>query len=169
MTCLLVLFFIPTKFYQNTQWDYQIYGAHKDASTYVTQQQKLSRKKAIIWPKFRGRLPISNLTCILQWYTLLQTSDKIKASIQNLLNGNQHLNPTIKPKSKMGHNSVKIWRMINNIEFDLYFTMIKTSADFEWNQCISSKVIERKRNVWRRRRRRLTTDPYVSAVLRRRR
>ena len=35
------------------------------------QQQKLSRKRAITQPKFGEWLPISNLTCILQ-YKLLQ-------------------------------------------------------------------------------------------------
>ena len=32
----------------------------------LPQQQKLSLKRAITWPKFCGWLPISNLTCILQ-------------------------------------------------------------------------------------------------------
>ena len=60
-------------------------------------------------------------------YILLQLSDKINASLQNLLKANQHLNPT----------------MITNIGLDLYLTIMWTSADFEWNQCIPSHVIER--------------------------
>ena len=44
-----------------------------------------------------------------------------------------------KTKSKKGH--------ITNIEIDLYFTVIKSSAKFEWNQCIPSNVVERKRIV----------------------
>ena len=50
----------------------------------LTQQQKLSPKRAITQPKFGGQLPISNLTCILQWYKLLQTLNKINASLQKL-------------------------------------------------------------------------------------
>ena len=89
-TCLLVLLFIPTKYYQNISKGYQSYGAHKDASTYVTQQQKLSQKRAITQPKFGRWLPILNLSCILQWYIeLLQTSNEINASLQKLLIGSE--------------------------------------------------------------------------------
>ena len=41
------------------------------------------------------------------------------------MNGNQYFNLTIKTKSKKSHNSAKIWRMITNIELDLYFTCCK--------------------------------------------
>ena len=47
----------------------------------------------------------------------------------------------------------------------MYFIEIESSAKFEWNQCIPSKVIERKRKCDD------NTDghdPYVSAMLRRR-
>ena len=54
----------------------------KPISTY---QQKLSRKRAITLPKFCGWLLISNLTCILQWYILLQTFNNINTSLQKLL------------------------------------------------------------------------------------
>ena len=52
----------------------------------LTQQQKLSTKRAITQPKFDGWLPISNLTCILQWYKLLQTLNKINAFLQKIRN-----------------------------------------------------------------------------------
>ena len=55
----------------------------------ITQQQKLSRKRAITPPIFGGWLPISNLTCILQWYKLLQTLNEINASLQKLLSRNE--------------------------------------------------------------------------------
>ena len=54
----------------------------------------------------------------------MQTSDKTNEFLQNVMNRNQHLNPTIKTKSKKGYNSAKIWLVITNIEHDLYFTMI---------------------------------------------
>ena len=95
---------------------YQSYWAYKDASMYVTQQQKLSRKRIITQLNFCGWLPISNLTCISQWYTLMRTSDKINAPLQNLLNGNHYFNPTIKTTSKKGQNRAKIWRTISNRE-----------------------------------------------------
>ena len=59
-------------------------------STYRTQQQNLSRKRAITQPKFGGWLPISNLTCSLQWCIFRQTSNEINASLQRLSNGNQY-------------------------------------------------------------------------------
>ena len=34
-------------------------------------------------------LPISNLTCILQWYKVLQSLNEITASLQKLLSGNE--------------------------------------------------------------------------------
>ena len=126
-----------------------------------TQQQKLSQKRDITQQKCCGWLPISNLTCILQWYSLLQTSDEINASLQNLLNRNQYLNPTTKTKSKKGHNSAKIWWMITSIEQPVFYN---DKPAFEWNQCISSKVIEWKRKVWWQQRRG-KNDPYVSIML----
>ena len=56
---------------------------------YFTPTTQTKSKKAITWPKFCGWLPISKLTCILQWYILLQTFNKINASLQKLLSGNQ--------------------------------------------------------------------------------
>ena len=53
------------------------------------EQQKLSRKRAITQPKFGGWLPISNLTCILQWNKVLQSLNEINTSLQKLLNGNE--------------------------------------------------------------------------------
>ena len=55
----------------------------------LTQQQKLSRKRVRTQPKFCGWLPISKLTCIVQWYKLLLTSNKINTSLQKLLSGNE--------------------------------------------------------------------------------
>ena len=60
--------------------------------------------------------------------------------------------------------------MITNIELDLYFIVIKSSAKFEWNQYIPSKLLNEKSNddtaddddADRQH------DPYVSAMLRRR-
>ena len=96
----------------------------------LPQQQKLSRKKTITWSKFCEWLPISNLTCILQWYILLQIFNRINASLQKLLSGNQYQH-TNKAKSKKAHNSAKILQMISNIELDLHFTMIYLSANLE--------------------------------------
>ena len=42
-----------------------------------------------------------------------------------------NINTPTKTKSKKGHNSDKILRMIINIELDLYFTMIYPSANFQ--------------------------------------
>ena len=65
----------------------------------------------------------------------LQTSNEINVSLQKLLKGNNiftlYFTPTIKTKSKKGHNLAKILRMITNIELDLYFTMIYPSANFQ--------------------------------------
>ena len=55
-------------------------------------QQKLSWKRAITQPKFGRWLPISNLTCILQWYKVLQILNEINASLQKLLSGNKQQN-----------------------------------------------------------------------------
>ena len=55
------------------------------------------------------------------WYIILQTVDKINASLQKLLSGNQYQH-TNKTKSKKGLNSATILWMITNIELDLYFT-----------------------------------------------
>ena len=46
-------------------------------------------KRAITQPIFGGRLPISNLTCILCWYKGLQSLNEIIASLQKLLPGNE--------------------------------------------------------------------------------
>ena len=48
-----------------------------------------------------------------------------------------------KTKSKKGYNSARICQMITNIELDLYFIAILSSAKFEWNLCLPSKVFER--------------------------
>ena len=119
----------------------------------LLQQQKLSRKRAITLPKFCRWLLISNLTCILQWYILLQTFNKNQCIPAKIYWSETNINTPTKIKSKKGHNSAKIWWMITNIELDLYFTVIKSSAKFEWNQCIPSKVIEQKRTTklsWKR-------------------
>ena len=49
-----------------------------------TTKTKLT-KQAITWPKFCRWLPIWNLTCILQWYILLQTTNELNTSFQKLL------------------------------------------------------------------------------------
>ena len=59
----------------NIQWNQCIPVEAIERKPISTQQQKLFRKRAITQPKFWGWLPILNLTCILQWYTLLQTSE----------------------------------------------------------------------------------------------
>ena len=72
-----------------------------------TQQQNLSRKRTIPRPKLCGWLPISHLTCILQWYILLQTFNEINASLQKLLSGNQyqhHNKSQIEKGSSLGKN-----------------------------------------------------------------
>ena len=46
---------------------------------------------------------------------VLQSLNEINASLQKLLSGNEQ-----QKLSKKGHNSAKIWRMITNIELDLY-------------------------------------------------
>ena len=48
----------------------------------------------------------------------------IDASLQNLLNRNQYLNPSTKTKLKKGHNSAKIMRMITNIEQPVFYSNI---------------------------------------------
>ena len=55
-----------------------------------------------------------------------------------------NINTTTKTKSKKGHNSAKIMRMITGIKPDLYRIMIYPSANFQHNQCIPAKVIEQK-------------------------
>ena len=118
----------------------KLLGGNNTFTLYFTQQQKLSWKRAITWPKFCRWLLILNLTCILQWYIPLQTFNKINASLQKLLSGTNINTPT-KSKLKKGH---KILQMITNTELDLYIIMIYPSANFQWNQCIPVKVIERK-------------------------
>ena len=76
----------------------------------------------------------------------LQTFNKIKSSLQKLLIWT-NINTSPKSKLKKSHNSAKIWQMITNIELDLYLMVMLNSAKFEWNQCIPSKVIERKRTT----------------------
>ena len=46
---------------------------------------------------------------------VLQSLNEINASLQKLLSRNEQ-----QKLSKKGHNSAKIWRMITNIELDLY-------------------------------------------------
>ena len=65
------------------------------------------------------------LAYILQWHILLQTVNKINAALQKLLIGNKYQHAKKKTKSRKGHNSAKIWRMITNFEFDLYFTVLQ--------------------------------------------
>ena len=55
--------------------------------------------------------------------------NKIIASLQKLLSGNQYQHTN--KKSKRGHNSAKMLRMITNIKLDLYFKMIYPSANFQ--------------------------------------
>ena len=78
---------------------------------------------------------------MLSWYTILQTSNEINASLQKLSRGNNifTLNFTLttkkkqkKTKSKKGHNLTKILQTITNIELDLYFIMIYPSANFQY-------------------------------------
>ena len=56
---------------------------------YQDTNKKRSRKRAITQPKFGRWLPISNLTCILQWYKVLQSLNEINVSLQKLLSGNE--------------------------------------------------------------------------------
>ena len=93
--------------------------------------------------KFFGWLPKSNLTFVL-WYTILQMSNEINPSLQKLLSGNNIFILYFTPITKTGHNLAKILPMITNLELDLYFTMIYPSANFQYNQCIPTKVTKRK-------------------------
>ena len=87
-----------------------------------THQHKLSRKRAIIRPKFCGWLLISYLTCTLQWYILLQTFNTINASLPKIIDRKSISTPT-KTKSRKGHKSAIFggWLPISN---DLYFTVM---------------------------------------------
>ena len=133
----------------NFQWNQCIPAKFNEQKLISTQQQKVCRKRAITRPKFCNWLLTSNLTSILQWYILLQTSNEIKVSLQNLLNWKQYLNPTTKTTSKKGHNSAKIWCMITNIEKSVFF--IDINICILRMKCIPSNVVEQKQNVWRHR------------------
>ena len=55
-----------------------------------THQQKLSLKRAMhVLDKIWQLIPISNLTCILHWYKVLQSLNEINASLQKLLSRNE--------------------------------------------------------------------------------
>ena len=107
---------------------------------------KTKSKKGHNSPKFCGWLLISNLTCILQWYIFCKLSIKSMHPCKSYWS-ETNINTPTKTKSKKGHNSAKIWWMITNIELDLYFLVISSSAKFEWNQCVPSKIIEQKRTT----------------------
>ena len=116
---------------------------------------KTRSKRVINRPKFCGWLPILNLTFILQWYTLLQTSDEIVHPFQtywtetNILTQQQNLSRkrVITPPRFGG------WLPISN--FTCILQWCKTAVAFKryWG----------KRKVWRqfqrRRRRDRTTWP----------
>ena len=87
--------------------------------TNIGTQTKTKSKKGYNSAKIWEWLPILNLTCILQWYILLQTFNKINTSLQMLLSRNQYQD-TDKNLTKMCHNMAKILWMITNIEVDLY-------------------------------------------------
>ena len=57
--------------------------------TNINSPTKPKLKRAITQPKFGRWLPISSLTCILQWYKILQSLNEINASLQKLLSGNK--------------------------------------------------------------------------------
>ena len=86
----------------------------------LPQQQKLCRKRAVTWPKFWIWLPISNLTCILQWYILLQISIKSMHPCKSYWS-ETNINTPTKTKSKKVHNSAKIWRMITNTPWPVFY------------------------------------------------
>ena len=84
-------------------------------------KKKNKSKKGHSSANFGGWLSISNFTCILRWYNVLQSLNEINASLQKLLSGNEQQ----KTKSKKDHNSAKIRWLITNIELDLYFLWYK--------------------------------------------
>ena len=112
----------------------------------LSQQQKLSRNRAITWPNFRGRLPISNLTCILQWYILLQTFNKINASLQKLLSGNQYQHTKKKEKlsRKRPITQPKFcgWWLISSLTCILHWYILLQTSFNKINA--SLQVIDRK-------------------------
>ena len=145
---VLSMLFIPTKYYQYTSKGIS-YGVHKEASTYVTQQQKLSWKRARTQPKFGGWLSILNLTCILQWFILLQTSNEINASLQKLLNSNQNRNPTTKTKSnKRAMMALESLTWGSLLLCHIFFLQLKLKT-FQWFYQLSGHelVDNEKRNI----------------------
>ena len=60
------------------------------AEANINTPTKTKSKKGHNSAKMLRMITISNLTCILQYYILLQTFNKINASLQKLLIGNQY-------------------------------------------------------------------------------
>ena len=75
----------------------------------LAQQQKLSQNKAIIQPKFDRWLPISSLTCILQWYKLFQTWNEIYESLQKLLSRNKKCDYDTNDKAATAKDAGDTW------------------------------------------------------------
>ena len=86
------------------------------SETNINTPTKLSRKRAITQPKFGGWLQYQTWPIFYVDIMLCKVWMKSKVIEQKR---------TTKTKSEKGHNSAKIWRMITNIELDLYFSGIK--------------------------------------------
>ena len=96
------------------------YGVETNINT-----QTKTRKRAISRPKFCGWLPISNLTCILQWCKVLQSLNEINASLQKLFSGNEQQ----KLSRKMVITQPKFggWLLISNL-----------TCILQWNKVLQS-------------------------------
>ena len=118
------------------------------AETNINTPTKTKSKKGHTLPKFGRWLPISNLTCILQWYKVLQSFNEINASLQKFLSGNEQQKLSWKraiTQPKFGGISP-----ISNLTCILQWYKV---LPFEWNQCIPSKLLSGN-EVWQRHRHR---------------
>ena len=115
--------FIPTTYYQNTSKGIKVIK-HTSMHLRTLPNNKIKSKKGHNTAKILQMVTNIEHDLYFTMIYLFQTSDKLYASLQNLLNRNHHLNLTIKTKSKRGHNSAKIRGMITNIEPDQSFKMM---------------------------------------------
>ena len=134
-----------------------------------THQQKLSQKRAITQPKFGGWLPISNLTCILQWYKVLQSLNEINASLQKLLSGNER--QKLSRKRDITQPKFGGWLSISNLAcilqwYKVLLSLNEISASLQTllsgNEKCDNDTVDASNDAYRQH------DPYVSALLRRR-
>ena len=104
------------------------------SETNINTPTKTYSKKGITQPKSGGWLPKSNLNSFYIDKKFCKVWMKAMHPFKSYRAEKNNKNLAVKD-----HNSAKLWRMMTNIELDLHFIVIWSSAKFEWNQYITFK------------------------------